>query len=216
MKQSSSLISVCVVDIGSPLQGNIGWAIGCDKNNIEIGTELDDAIILISEALKNGPVILGLEAPLFVPIRPNLIDATRARKGEERRPWSAGAGAQVLTMNLPIMTYFLKGIYANAPDLNVALNPDSFEYAPNNMMVFEALVSGIDKGKTHMDDARIMTTYCLSYTQENQLPKTILREETGVGYMNLVAASLLYTGISKDIEDLHQVSPIYKPSDFSL
>ena len=101
--------SICVIDIGSPKLGNIGWSLMNNNGTDEwSGQELDELFPLISDQLEAGGLLLGLEAPLFVPIRDDLLLATKARKGEERRPWCPGAGAQVLAMNLPLMVYILR------------------------------------------------------------------------------------------------------------
>ena len=82
---------VCVIDIGSPRLGNIGWSLIDGQTEKEwSGDQLDQLFPLIPEILDRQGLLLGLEAPLFVPLRSNLLHATKARKGEERRPWSAG------------------------------------------------------------------------------------------------------------------------------
>ena len=163
------------------------------------------------EASKTSGIILGLEAPLFVPIRSNLIEATKARKGEGRRPWSAGAGAQVLTMNLPIMTYIFKHLYALKPDISYFLNEHGFSAQAGQVMIFEALVSGADKGISHINDAQIMISSCIPFSKSKKLPNSILEEEQQSEYLNLSAVALLRCGIFNDTKSLCLVSPIYKP-----
>ena len=99
---------------------------------------MDDLFPHLIEASNTSGIILGLEAPLFVPLRSNLMEATKARKGEGRRPWSAGAGAQVLTMNLPIMTYIFKHLYALKPDISYFLNDHGFSAQAGQVMIFKA------------------------------------------------------------------------------
>ena len=204
---------ICVIDIGSPKLGNLGWCLFDIQKNQELtGGKLDNLFPHLIKASKTSGIILGLEAPLFVPLRPDLMEATRARKGEGRRPWSAGAGAQVLTMNLPIMTYMFKHLYALEPDISYFLNEHGFSAQPGQVMIFEALVSGADKGESHINDAQIMVSSCLSFSQSKKLPASILEEENRTEYLNLSAAALLRCGISCDPESLCLASPIYKPS----
>ena len=73
------------------------------------------------DATKNNCLILGLEAPLFVPVRKDEMHLTSARKGDGTRPWSAGAGAQVLAINLPIMVYIFNGIIEKNSEYNFFL-----------------------------------------------------------------------------------------------
>ena len=203
---------ICVIDIGSPKLGNLGWCLRDVVRGQEfVGDNLDELFSIFAEASQSSGIILGLEAPLFVPLRSNLMEATKARLGEGRRPWSAGAGAQVLTMNLPIMTYLFKHLHAIKPDLSYFLNENGFAAKAGQVMVFEALVSGLDKGTSHINDAQIMTSSCLTYSQSKRLPNSILQEETDIEYFNLVAASLLRCGVLTDLGSLEMPSPIYKP-----
>ena len=205
---------ICVVDIGSPKLGNIGWCyIETDSDQSYIGQDLDDLIPRITHRLKTHALLLGLEAPLCVPLRDDLMLATKGRKGEGRRPWSAGAGAQVLAMNLPIMTYLFQKIKTRHPNIQPFVNEEGFLAHAEQMMIFEALVSGTDKGNSHIDDAAIMAEYCLSFAKAKMLPPSILEQEDNTEFFNLTAASLLRSGLLEDTAALHKASPIYKPSD---
>lgn len=205
---------ICVIDIGSPRLGNVGWCfIEAGTRQSYTGAHLDELIPLIAARLALNGLILGLEAPLFVPLREDLMLATKARMGEGRRPWSAGAGAQVLAMNLPIMSYVFKRIKAAYADIEAFVDEEGFEGRPWQVMVFEALVSGSDKGQSHMDDAHIMAQYCVSFSEAQKLPPSILKHEDSVEFFNLTAASMLRCGVLDDIKMLHHKSPIYKPSD---
>lgn len=209
--------STCVVDIGSPKLGNIGWHLIEAKTHITHGgTNLDEIAPLITSQLSSNGLILGLEAPLFVPLREDLMLTTKARKGEGRRPWSAGAGAQVLAMNLPIMSYLFKKIHALKPDVEVFVNEDNFDASPGQIMIFEALVSGSDKGTSHIDDAQIMAEYCSLFSKNKTLPPSILEQEENTEFFNLASASLLRCGLITDLSYLHYYTPIYKPTNALL
>lgn len=205
---------IAVVDVGSPKLGNLGWSAWSCRQNVEVvGTHLDALADWIAHASAGEGLLLGLEAPLFVPIREDLLLATKARSGESPRPWSAGAGAQVLALNLPIMVYLfakLRGL-----DLTFCLQADAFTARPREILLFEALVSGQDKGASHIEDAAIMMHYCQHYVQMGQLPPTQLQEETGVRYFNLAACALRYCDLLRDDQAMHVPLPIYKPGPVS-
>lgn len=214
MSESMGYYSVAVVDIGSPKLGNIGWCVrDAHDGKMHTGSDLDALFPHIAQATRYQGLILGLEAPLFVPIRPNLLQATQGRKGEGRRPWSAGAGAQVLALNLPLMVYIFQAIQRLVPDMHYALNGDHFHAQPQQIMLFEALVSGSDKGNSHIEDACIMVESCWHFSQQQQLPVSILEHEDEVGFFNLAAAALMRCGMVQDAAALHEVMPIYKPSN---
>ena len=205
--------SICVIDIGSPKLGNLGWClIDCQTGEEHSGFNLDELFPHFAKVTKNNGLILGLEAPLFVPLRKDLMVATRARKGEGKRPWSAGAGAQVLVINLPIMVYLFEGIQSYCPNVSYCLNEDRFTSKPQQIMLFEALVSGADKGSSHINDAQIMARNCVQYSEKNILPISILQHEDNTDYFNLAAAALLRCGLEKNISSLNLHTPIYKPT----
>ena len=205
----------CVIDIGSPKLGNLGWCLIDALKNVEYtGTDLDELIAHIAVITKNSGLLLGLDAPLCVPIRSNLLDATKARKGEGRSPWSAGAGAQVLTMNLPIMVYLFRAIHRITGQVSFFVHPQKFSAQPSQIMIFEALISGKDKGSSHVNDAQIMARSCKHYAALNILPKCILEKEVDSEFFNLAASALLRCNLIEDISQLSSPTPIYKPETF--
>jgi hypothetical protein len=169
----SQYYAVATIDIGSPKLGNLGWHINTVDNDTEhYGKDLDAFIDIFSTLSKQQAFLLGLEAPLFIPIRADILDATKARKGESPRPWSAGAGAQVLAINLPIMCYLFKQLSSNSTHLEFCIDPKNFAARPGQILIFEALVSGQDKGSSHIMDAKIMNEYCKKFSlQKNPTPE---------------------------------------------
>jgi len=76
-----------VVDIGSPKHGNLGWWI--NGRFIEDGGTGPEVIIeLLTEAVRAWPVVLGFEAPMYVPtqrdIRATIQALWRRRQDVER------------------------------------------------------------------------------------------------------------------------------------
>jgi hypothetical protein len=57
---------IAAVDIGSPMTGKLGWAALPDE---KMGKDVQTLVALVAEALLRGPVALGFEAPLWVPMR---------------------------------------------------------------------------------------------------------------------------------------------------
>ena len=214
LDKSKHPYNVCAIDIGSPKRKSIGWClIDNEKKEKEIiGENLNDLFPLIADATKNNGLILGLEAPLFVPVRKNELRLTSARMGDGNKPWSAGAGAQVLAINLPIMVYIFDGIIKQNSNITFFLNEEGFEAKSNQIMIFEAFVSGKDKKDGHIGDATIMARSCADYSNHYEFPPTILEDDQGTEYFNLAAAALLRCGINADIKTLSLKTPIYKPT----
>ena len=136
---------------------------------------------------------------------------TKARAGESPRPWSAGAGAQVLAMNLPIMTYLFQQLQIRQANLSYCIESTDFTAKPGQVLLFEALVSGSNKGSSHIDDAKIMVDYCRSYSDQSQLPPTILQYEAGTTFLNLAVCALLHLGLIEKQVLSGSSSPIYRP-----
>ena len=97
-------------------------------------------------------------------------------------------------------------------NIKFIIDENKFEAKPYQILIFEALVSGQDKGKTHIEDALIMANYCVNFSDKKILPKTILEQEESTEYFNLAASALLKIGILEDLKALSEPSPIYKPT----
>jgi hypothetical protein len=72
-------MNIAVVDIGKP-GANFGWAMVGDTT--AEGNDIEVCVQTLAAALRNGPLALGFEAPMFVPIRTDPKRLTCARKGD--------------------------------------------------------------------------------------------------------------------------------------
>ena len=230
MAQLNSIYNICVIDVGSPKKGKLGWCFIDIKNDERhtgiAGQNLDELISHIAESTRKNGLILGFEAPLWVPIRRELEHLTDGRGGGEKA-WSAGAGPIVLAINLPIMVYLFEGIKSKIPDISYYLNEEGFSAKPKQIMVFEAYVSGEsekdkkarlieedieeDKGSIDIRDARIMAQTCLYYARKNKFPPPKIKREDHDGFFNLAAAALLKCRLLKKIDYLDVYTPVYEP-----
>jgi hypothetical protein len=83
-------MSVAVVDVVEP----VVWAMV--GNATAEGRDIDVCVESLAAALRIGPLALGFEAPMFIPIRTDPKRLTSARSGEfgkgmPSRPFSAAA-----------------------------------------------------------------------------------------------------------------------------
>jgi len=86
-------MNIAVVDIGKPA-ANFGWVMVGDTT--AEGNDIDVCVQTLAAALRNGPLALGFEAPMFVPIRmdPNrLASALNATLGCLCRITPGGLGS---------------------------------------------------------------------------------------------------------------------------
>jgi hypothetical protein len=131
-------IVVGVIDVGAPK--NIGWAILAGDVEV-LGTDLD-AFVEAFSGLANGKLAaLGFEAPLFIPIARPAAKLTAQRRGDNGRPWSAGAGATVTTIGLAVVAHVLAELRTRLPGTCAALDWHSWPDGVD-LLLFEAFVSG--------------------------------------------------------------------------
>ena len=117
-------MNVAVVDVGKP-GANFGWAMVGDTTGE--GNDIDVCVKSLAQALRNGPLPLGFEAPMFVPIRTDPKRLTAARKGDSgkglpSRPFSASAGATVLVTGLVVVSYMLNTLRPLVPEVIATLD----------------------------------------------------------------------------------------------
>jgi hypothetical protein len=141
------------IDMGSPRdsrgRNNFGWASTIDGHGSS-----DDIHGLIGELdrhLANGPVSLGVEAPIVIPLRDTPETLTKAREVDGNRAWNAGAGASVAVITFPIL-YFIMSRLTNVGRV-IFFEEDAVR--PGDLLIWEAFVSGEAKGKDHRDDAAL-------------------------------------------------------------
>lgn len=147
---------VLTIDVGKA--ANIGWA---DNEGSRGGHKtLEERLAQAGGKLVAGrPVALGFEAPIWVPFRTNLTAFNKGRGGVEstmKRPWSAGAGATVTTQALALMPLCLKilKMATNGQDIPATTIPADW-FRDRGLLVWEAFVSGKQKGSDHSDDAEL-------------------------------------------------------------
>ncbi len=183
---------IAAVDIGSPIAGRLPWAA---LPNEQMGRDIPELVALVAGGLRKGPVALGFEAPLWVPMRSDPMTVTKARQGEGPRPWSAGAGAYVLATGLAVIPHILTSLRRLAghatPTLDYRNPPDR----PGALLLWEAFVSAHDKGDSHEDDAMIAAR-AFQHSCSNLSAAQKLTPEP---CLNLLGAMLLRTGWSSDL-----------------
>ena len=212
--------NVCAIDVGSPKRKSIGWCfIDFKKKKECTGPDLDKLIPLIVDTTKHNGLILGFEAPIIIPVRDELKELTSARVCDGRYAWSGSAGAIVSVINIPIMRYVFNGIKKCNNKISFLLNEKNFKANKNQIMIYEAFVSGkdklysgSDKQYRHILDAKYMARSCAYYAKKHELPPTVLEPNEDTEYFNFAAATLLRCGLKSDTETLNLETPIYKPT----
>lgn len=190
---------VAVIDVGSPKSAGLGWWISGPEP--QGGGDVDRCIEAVADALARGPVALGFEAPMFVPLRSKPSDLTMARKGEGNRAFSGGAGGGVTTIGVLITAYALAELRKRVPDAVPTLDWRKPRWRAGDLLLFEAFVTGRKRAKTapnrHVDDARDAATEFLRHGAPSAVPNAI--EDPTTAWLNLLGAALLRTGWTTDL-----------------
>lgn len=186
---------IAAIDIGSPKKENLGWAALPSQKT---GKDIEELIELVTSHLPEGPVALGFEAPVWVPMRDDVTKLTNARKGEGQRAWSAAAGTTVLTTGLAVISYVMKRIRRDAPNALASLDYVSPPTEPNALFLWEAFVSAGNKGGSHEDDAMIAAKAFEKTAQCASSDLTRHQKICPENCLNLLGAILLRTGWTHD------------------
>jgi hypothetical protein len=187
-----------VIDIGSPRRGNLGWWITGPFIE-DGGTGPDQMIAKLTEAIRSGPVVLGFEAPMYVPAKRELSATLQQRPGEAGRPWSAGAGASVTAMALALVPAILDRLAANVPEIVAWQDWTRKPGKAGEILVFEAFVTtGVSGG--HAEDARLA-----AYATRELFAKALATSALGAEpCMSMLGAAVLYASMSRDLGELHR------------
>ena len=202
---------IAVIDIGKP-DKNLGWAIvGPSPAS---GTDLDKAIKAISNRISRGPVAIGFEAPLYVPMRRSPGDLTKARKGEcdggVNRPFSASAGSTVLVIATVVVPYVLRALRSASPSCVATMNYREFFSAPSGVLFFEAFVTNQKNlhDARHIEDAKLAAQHLLQmYKKPSPLKSAVYEPKR----LNLLGAMMLRTGWASDLNVLNSECLVVRP-----
>jgi hypothetical protein len=202
------MIAVGVIDIGSPKSGKLGWAVLAPDGPATTGGDLDEFIAEMARLGAQGPLAIGFEAPLFVPLRDKARATLLARSGEGSRSWSAGAGATVTTIALGIVAYTLAKLRVLMPEAVAATDWLQFPERPGQMLFFEAFVSGAAKGVDHAHDALIAAEAARELLRSGLVCRSAIEESQ---VFSLLGAALLRTGWSTDLRLLSTPCMVVRP-----
>lgn len=183
---------IAAVDIGSPRAGRLGWATLPDGVT---GRSIGQLVEAIAEGLKQGPVALGFEAPLWVPARADEMTVTGARVGEKSRAWSAGAGSGALATGLAVIPHFLSRLRQASPDATATMDWKRPPERSQEILLWEAFVSSSDKADSHEEDAMVAARGFARACGDLDAFQKLTSEPC----LNLLGACLLRTGWTNDI-----------------
>jgi hypothetical protein len=144
------------VDIGKfnklNSKNKFGWA----SSRPEKSSDINEFCKRVASYLdKKEKVCVGFECPLWLPLRKDPSELTKAREIEGNRSWSAAAGACVTTTGLVQTAWIFREIKNLLPnhDLTAYFDWNDFTQAKDGIFIWEALVSGTAHSESHVKDA---------------------------------------------------------------
>ena len=208
--------TVVCVDIGSVRRKRFAWASSSETN----GDNPDDLVRYLRGLRDTGGVVaLGFECPVWIPVPELSGELGAKRAGEDRYPWSAGAGASALATGLAQIAWILQrltgpggvGEGANeAGKLQVTTSRERWDSSnPSEWLLWEAFVVGNRKplteaSKQHLADAR-------AGIEAFKARQTISGGNTGEDAVNLLAMLAGWAGLTIAPYEQHTSLPIYGP-----
>lgn len=147
--------AIYCADVGSIPNHNFGWAGIRASGEYCEGQDIGQLARYVANDVDCGPVALGFECPLFVPLTSDPEDLLSCRPGEGARAWSASAGVTTLGAGIVECAWILREVRSRCScDVPLFLNPGRFESTPHGLLIWEAFVTG-KRRSTHVQDAAL-------------------------------------------------------------
>jgi hypothetical protein len=190
-------------DVGAPARRAFAWAaraLGEPPKATRSCSDIAKCATAIAYHLNQGEsVSLGLECPLYVPLRDDPLELTNGRDQEGSPAWSSQIGATVLATGIVVAAWLLRDIRTKLQQsVRPFLNWMEFITADGvGFHLWEAKVSGLAKGtlqgRSHKRDART----ALNYFMKNVSASGFGKVNQGP-VLSLIGAVLVQTGWCSD------------------
>lgn len=196
-------LQVFCADVGSIARDSFAWARripSSDGEELHRPESIESLAASVVHVLRAGePVALGFEAPLFIPVPENPDRLGKARPCDAPSPsWSSSVGASVLATAMVQISWILRFIHEQVPDVRVDVQWSPFVEQQDGLLLWEAFVSGATKGATHEEDARSgLQAFC----EQLPNPGDPSAAETERPF-SVVAAAAIWAGFDLSIEDM--------------
>ncbi|HPR53655.1 MAG TPA: hypothetical protein PLT09_07000 [Deltaproteobacteria bacterium] len=201
-------LAIFCADVGSIKLKKFGWASVLSDGNEISGTKIDEFANEIVKQINNKTkVAIGFECPLFIPVRSDPVEVNSARKGEDNRSWSAGAGTGALATGLVEMLWVMNEI-----SRILGKKPKATFQWPNfleseSVFFWEAFVASSAKGEEHTQDALIAATHFKDLLPDPTTANAIKEADV----FSLVGAVALRAGWANNITILSEQCLVIKP-----
>ena len=200
------------IDVGSVRRvGGFSWAGIDDEGDVlVVGKDNPQALAeAIVDRLRLGSLVaLAFESPLSVPVPLDWHDLGRARTGEGRRSWSAGAGTGALATGLVQAAWTCRHIAQSVPHVRATTQPDRLGDGKCQLLIAEALVSAegkpepVEGDQDHADAIAAAKRLAELINSETGSIDSDVYCKPAMAF-NLAAAVASYAGLSIAANELH-------------
>lgn len=204
-------LAVYVTDAGSVSKGNFHW-VSSNRPEGE-SNDITALVAALCEDIRNAKrVALGFECPLFVPCPGDHTLLGVARPGEtdpafSSRPFNAGAGASVALTGLQAHCWVLREVRSGFPAVRATTRWAEFLAGTCQLFLWEAFVSGSEKGERHHEDA-VLALRAFEMSLDRMATASRIGGESPV---SLAGAAILWAGLSSDLTLLHSPCVVLRP-----
>lgn len=183
-----------VMDAGSIPRRSFAWLSSAEPDRpSNVLPSLAEA--MASDLAAGRGVTLGCECPLVWPCPEGPDSLGKQRRGEDGRPWSAGAGAAVTPTGCQALAWVLRHLAKEVPDAGGTTRWQEFADGLAELFLWEAFGSNKPRQITHAEDVRhILSTFHRWLADPHSV-----RQITTDHAISLAAALLLWAGLSDDI-----------------
>ena len=200
-------LSIFCADIGSVKNNNFGWAHRAPNGELITGKDIDGFASRIVRAVLDGAkVTVGFEAPMFVPVREQMLTIANARSGEGNRPWSAAAGTGALATGLVETLWILSKVREGLGFVPKAHFCWESFLRDSGIHFWEAFVTAGAKDDSHHGDA-VIAIKCFAKSLPNPESANAVKEGS---VLSLLGASILRAGWSEDVQWLYKSCLVIK------
>lgn len=205
-------LEVVCADIGSIARGNFGWArrrLGDDGPEDHDPGDIGDFVEAVAAALARGrAVAVGFEAPLVLPVPIHPASLCKARPCDPPSPaWCSGPGSSVLAAGLAQTAWILESVRTRTNPHLLSFEWEEFAHRKRGLLVWEAFISGADKGATHEEDAlAAVDAFCAQLPHPGD-PRAADIERP----FSLIAAAAAWAGWEVPVESLRGTCLVVRP-----
>jgi predicted secreted protein len=200
-----------VMEAGSVSKKRFAWLSSTARTSRSSDIKLQAASMV--EDLRSGKKLsLGIECVLFIPCPSSAASLGCAREGEctpetGNKPFTASAGACATVTGLQTLLWVLSAVQKECPAASATTRWKDFVEGGADIFVWEAFVSGSEKGADHHDDALLALDAFERSIGSTDIATRVSAEDP----LSFAGAVILRSKLSTDLSLLSEPCIVLRP-----